>query len=78
LTANSERWKCFIECNRMLAFHIPYIIYRWKSRSSDSLQDNVLPVPDFLQIIQVPPMLLYTIHCKNSSCVHVTVRLLRN
>jgi hypothetical protein len=37
-------------------------MYGWKSRSSKSLKESLPSVPYVLQLVQVPPMLLYTVH----------------
>jgi hypothetical protein len=49
------------DCDTVLALRVLYIVYGWKSRSLRSLKDSLPPLPDLLQLVQVPPIHLYTI-----------------
>jgi hypothetical protein len=46
----------------MLSMCVIYVIYGWKSRSSRVSKDSRPSVPDVLQLVEVPPRLLYTVH----------------
>jgi hypothetical protein len=67
-----------MEWDGMLAIHILYVMYELKSRSSRSLKDNLPSVPEVLQPEQVLPMLLYTVHYKNSICIPITFSLFKS
>jgi hypothetical protein len=75
LTADSERWKHIMEHNGKLAVHILYIMYQWKSRSSEQLKDSLPSLPDVLQHVQILTMLLYTVHYKNRSYIPISFKL---
>jgi hypothetical protein len=52
-------------------------MYGWERRSLESLKDSLPSVPDVLQLGQLLPKLLHTVHYKNSSCIPVTFSLRR-
>jgi hypothetical protein len=61
VTTDSEGEGSFTECYGMLAVHVLYLMYIWKSRLL--VKDSLSSVPDVLRRVQVKP----TLH-KNSSC----------
>jgi hypothetical protein len=60
----------------MLSMCVMYVMYGWKSRSSELLKNSRPSVPDVLQLVEVPPRLLYALHYKSSNCVPFAPRLL--
>jgi hypothetical protein len=57
------------ECDGMLVVHI---VYGWKCRSSRSLEGSLPWIPDVFKLINIPPMLQYTVDY-NSQSVHELV-----
>jgi hypothetical protein len=58
-----------MDCNGMLAVHILHVIHGQKRRPLQVAENSLPPVLHNLQLGQVPPMHLHTIHYKNSSCI---------